>query len=280
MGEGRESNETAHCAFRLPYDLHIESKYKARVLVTNFTSDNKTLIFSNTTEEDVGFYLCSFHTFPYGILEKRIHVVQSGAFEFSKLSVDHLITKPGENVTFIYRSNSDVAVNRMTWERVQPDCVDLIIQCADSEMPIYGSDYQNRVHCISESSILLWDVTASDYGMYRFSYDMVNGENGTGWIKLTTNSYAPLFTKLHIIFIGSSAFLILIIVVILTYRRPSINTKTRLVRTQQMQIKVLLQQMIQSMSTANRLCKIELTTLYISELPQLILLISGIRIRI
>ncbi|KAG8133428.1 hypothetical protein E2320_011297 [Naja naja] len=60
----------------------------------------------------------------------------------------------------------------MTWERVQPDCVDLIIQCADSEMPIYGSDYQNRVHCISESSILLWDVTASDYGMYRFSYDM------------------------------------------------------------------------------------------------------------
>ncbi|KAG8133430.1 hypothetical protein E2320_011297, partial [Naja naja] len=29
---------------------------------------------------------------------------------------------------------------------------------------------------------------------------------------------SPLFTKLHIIFIGSSAFLILIIVVILTYR--------------------------------------------------------------
>uniref|UniRef100_A0A8C5RMA5 Ig-like domain-containing protein n=1 Tax=Laticauda laticaudata TaxID=8630 RepID=A0A8C5RMA5_LATLA len=186
----KEENQTKKliAAFRLPYDLHIESKYKARVLVTNFTSDNKTLIFSNTTEEDVGFYLCSFHTFPYGILEKTIHVVQFGAFEFSKLSVDHLITKPGENVTFKYRSNSDVAVNRMTWERVQPDCVDLIIQCADSEMPVYGSDYQNRVECISESSVLLRDVTASDYGMYRFSYHKVNGENGTGWIKLITNS--------------------------------------------------------------------------------------------
>uniref|UniRef100_A0A670ZPU8 Ig-like domain-containing protein n=1 Tax=Pseudonaja textilis TaxID=8673 RepID=A0A670ZPU8_PSETE len=76
----KEENQTKQliAVFRLPYDLHIESKYKARVLVTNFTSDNKTLIFSNTTEEDVGFYLCSFHTFPYGILEKTIHVVQSG----------------------------------------------------------------------------------------------------------------------------------------------------------------------------------------------------------
>ncbi|XP_070798519.1 CD226 antigen [Pituophis catenifer annectens] len=218
-------------AFRLPYDLHIGSNYKGRVMVTNFTSDNKTLIFSNTTEEDVGFYLCSFHTFPYGILEKTIQVVQSaGAFEFSKLPIHHLTTKPGENVTFESWSNSDVAVNRMTWEKVQPDCIDLIIQCADSEMPVYGLDYQNRVDCISESSIVLWNVTASDYGMYRFSYDKVNGENGTGWIKLTTNSYAPIFTKLHMIVIGSGAFLILVIVVLLIYRSFYVTKKRKRIK--------------------------------------------------
>ncbi|XP_013919714.1 PREDICTED: CD226 antigen [Thamnophis sirtalis] len=228
----KEENQTKQliAAFRLPYDLHIESNYKARVLVTNFTSDNKTLIFSNATEKDVGFYLCSFHTFPHGILEKTIHVVQSGAFEFSNLSIHHLITKPGENVTFKYPFNSDVAVNQMTWERVQPDCIDLIIQCADSEMPIYGSDYQNRVDCISESSFVLLDVTASDYGMYRFSYDKVNGENGTGWIKLSSNNFEPLFTKLHIIFIGSGAFLILIILIILIYRSFCVTKKRKRIK--------------------------------------------------
>ncbi|XP_063156023.1 CD226 antigen [Candoia aspera] len=203
--------------FRLPYDLHIESNYKARVQVTNLTLNNKSLVFSNTSEKDVGFYQCSFHTFPYGIWEKRIHVVQSGPFELPDSSNHHVTTELGENVTFTYWYDSDIAVNRVTLERVQLDCVDFIIQCVDSEMSIYGSDYQNRVDCISErnNSIVLWHVTASDFGMYRYSYNKVNGENGTGWIKLTINSHAPWITQLHMILIvGIAAFLILAIVVI------------------------------------------------------------------
>ncbi|KAM3838847.1 CD226 antigen [Vipera latastei] len=228
----KEENQSKSsiAVFRLPYDLHIESNYKARILVTNFTSNNKTLIFSKATEEDAGFYRCTFHAFPNGIWEKMIHVVQSGTFEFPNLSIHHLITKPGENVTFEYRSNSDVAANRVTWERVQSDCIDFIIQCEDSEMPVYGSDYQNRVDCISASSIVLWHVTASDFGMYRFSYNKVNGENGIGWIKLMINSHAPLFTKLHMIFIGSAAFLILVIVILLIYRSCCVAKKRKRIK--------------------------------------------------
>lgn len=76
----KEENQSKSsiAVFRLPYDLHIESNYKARILVTNFTSNNKTLIFSKATEEDAGFYRCTFHAFPDGIWEKTIHVVQSG----------------------------------------------------------------------------------------------------------------------------------------------------------------------------------------------------------
>ncbi|XP_007439992.3 CD226 antigen [Python bivittatus] len=220
----KEENEKKRiiAVFRLPYDLYIESNYKARVQVTNLTSNNKSLVFNNTSEADVGFYQCSFHTFPYGIWEKRIHVVQSGPFELPDLSKYHVTTEPGQNVTFTYRNDSDVAVNQVTWERVQPDCIDFIIQCADSEMPIYGSDYENRVDCSSErnSSIVLWHVTPSDSGMYRYSYNKVNGENGTGWIKLTINSHVPMITMLHmILFFGIAAFLMLAITVILSRRK-------------------------------------------------------------
>lgn len=64
--------------FKLPSDLHIESKYKDRVHVVNHTTNNKSLIFNNATEADVGLYRCSFQVFPDGNWEKRIQVVRPG----------------------------------------------------------------------------------------------------------------------------------------------------------------------------------------------------------
>ncbi|KAL8182367.1 UNVERIFIED_CONTAM: hypothetical protein K2H54_055031 [Gekko kuhli] len=64
--------------FRLPHDLHITSRYQGRVNIVNRTVNDKSLVFKSTTEADIGFYVCSFQSFPYGIWEKRVKVVQSG----------------------------------------------------------------------------------------------------------------------------------------------------------------------------------------------------------
>ncbi|KAF7245126.1 hypothetical protein EYD10_08639, partial [Varanus komodoensis] len=73
----KDNDKEKIAVFKIPYQLHVESRYKFKVHVSNTTLSNKSLVFSNATEEDTGFYLCSFQTFPHGLWEKRIEVVQS-----------------------------------------------------------------------------------------------------------------------------------------------------------------------------------------------------------
>lgn len=80
MSWSKEKNGTKEniAVFRLPYDLFIANGYNTRVHITNDTTNNKSLVFNNADKEDVGFYICSFHTYPLGSWEKRIQVLQSG----------------------------------------------------------------------------------------------------------------------------------------------------------------------------------------------------------
>uniref|UniRef100_A0ACB8FCR0 Uncharacterized protein n=1 Tax=Sphaerodactylus townsendi TaxID=933632 RepID=A0ACB8FCR0_9SAUR len=64
--------------FKLPHSLHITSIYEGRVNVINHTMNDKSLVFNNTTKADIGLYICSFQSFPHGIWEKKVQVVQAG----------------------------------------------------------------------------------------------------------------------------------------------------------------------------------------------------------
>ncbi|KAF7245125.1 hypothetical protein EYD10_08638 [Varanus komodoensis] len=98
-------------------------------------------------------------------------------------------TKPGENVTFTLSYEPNITVNQVIWKRIRPDRMDFIVCCVNSNMPIYGSDYQDRAKTdcamnTNNTSVVLWNITASDSGKYHCSYTGANGRNASGWIEL------------------------------------------------------------------------------------------------
>ncbi|XP_003219772.2 CD226 antigen [Anolis carolinensis] len=216
-GKGKENI----AVFKLPYDLYIESRYLFRVNVGNVTTNNKSLIFDNTTEEDIGFYLCSFQTFPHGTWEKRIQVVRSDEFS-SRVFLDphalegSLAIELGGKITITQWHDPDIVVNRVVWEWIQIDHVDLISLCLNSAMPIYGSDYQERAktHCANQANttLVLWNITFSDSGIYRCSFSGGNGKDATGWTKLIVKSNDPLVSIQRIVYITGAAIILLIII--------------------------------------------------------------------
>ncbi|XP_066480537.1 CD226 antigen, partial [Tiliqua scincoides] len=210
---------------QLPRNLHIESKYQNRVDIVKQTSNNKSLVFTNATEADIGYYHCSFTLFPQGIWEKRIHVVQSGDFEPHVLPAFHLAMKLERRANFTCQHDSEVAVNQVIWEKVQVDSVDLVVQCDESGTAIRGAEYEERVEidCANRASstMTLENVTASDFGIYRCHYIGANGENTTGWIKLenTTgwiiNGTRPLDYDQAVFFIAGGTVTATILLIIL-----------------------------------------------------------------
>lgn len=77
--------------FRLPHDLHITSPYVGRVNIVNHPVNDKSLVFNSTTEADNDLYVCSFQSFPYGIWEKRVQVVQSGKLKGFLIVLEDLV---------------------------------------------------------------------------------------------------------------------------------------------------------------------------------------------
>nr|XP_056710922.1 CD226 antigen [Euleptes europaea] len=193
--------------FRLPHDLHITSTYEGRVNVVNHTMNDKSLVFNSTTKADIGLYVCSFQTFPHGIWEKRVQVVQSGNFTSPFSPASQVIIEPGKNATFRCGTDLVIAMNRVTWERVRDDTVDTIVQCAQGQS-IHGSDYEERVEvdCATQANtIVLWNVTTSDSGMFRCCYIGASGESGAHWTKLTVTVNVPLDYKQNIFAIAGGA---------------------------------------------------------------------------
>ncbi|XP_053102072.1 CD226 antigen [Hemicordylus capensis] len=222
----KSNNKEKIAVFRPPFDLHIQGNYTDRVRVVNHMLNNKSLVFNYTTEADIGFYLCSFQAFPYGIWEKRIQVVQSGDFQPEVLPALHVVTEPGSNVIFACLYDPELTVNKVIWEKVQVDCVDLVVQCVPFGTSVYGSDYQDRVEidCATQanSTMLLWNVTALDSGIYRCHYTGANGSN-LSWTKLIVNfnGPAPLDYEHNVFFIiggaaGATVLLMIILAIVVT----------------------------------------------------------------
>ncbi|XP_048363187.1 LOW QUALITY PROTEIN: CD226 antigen [Sphaerodactylus townsendi] len=217
--------------FKLPHSLHITSIYEGRVNVINHTMNDKSLVFNNTTKADIGLYICSFQSFPHGIWEKKVQVVQAGNFTPPFSAASHVIIEPGKNVTFRCGADLAITMNRVTWERVHDGTVDTVVQCTQLRQSIHGSDYEERVeiNCATQANtIVLWNVTESDSGMFRCCYTGASGESGAHWTKLTVTFNVPLVYKQNIIAIaGGSAvgtailllMLILSIVATVVHRR-------------------------------------------------------------
>uniref|UniRef100_A0A663F1Q4 CD226 molecule n=1 Tax=Aquila chrysaetos chrysaetos TaxID=223781 RepID=A0A663F1Q4_AQUCH len=153
------------------YGIHIEDKYNGRIYFENASREDKSLSFIKSTLEDVGLYFCSIVTYPDGIWEKVIEIIQADAFEVSEKQNNPMFTKPGGNVAFTCPYKIGDSVQQVMWERIKADRVDIVVLCNSSGKRSFGSDFKERtlVDCSDQanSTIVIQNFTASDFATYR-----------------------------------------------------------------------------------------------------------------
>ncbi|XP_072707690.1 CD226 antigen [Ciconia boyciana] len=194
------------------YGVHIEDKYNGRIYFENASREDKSLSFIKSTLEDVGLYFCSIVTYPDGIWEKVIEIIQPDAFEVSEKQNNPVFTKPGGNVTFTCPYKIGDSVQQVMWERIKADQVDTIALCNSSGKQSFGSDFEAHtlVDCSDQanSMIIIQNITTSDFATYRC---IATGRNKTYVMSFTIA--ATWDPKWFIIYIagGISAAVLLLV---------------------------------------------------------------------
>ncbi|NXV75516.1 CD226 protein, partial [Atlantisia rogersi] len=166
------------------YGIHIEDKYNGRIYFENASREDKSLFFIKSTLEDIGLYFCSVVTYPDGIWEKVIEIIQpdkscclsflcfsTDAFEVSQKQNNHVFAKPGGIITFTCPYKTGDSVQQVMWERLKADQVDTIAVCNSSGKQSFGSDFRGRalVDCFGQASstLVIQNITGSDFATYR-----------------------------------------------------------------------------------------------------------------
>ncbi|NXT76273.1 CD226 protein, partial [Zapornia atra] len=153
------------------YGIHIEDKYKGRIYFESASREDKSLFFIKSTLEDIGLYFCSVVTYPDGIWEKVIEIIQPHAFEVSQKQNNHVFAKPGGTVTFTCPYKIGDSVQQVMWERLKADQVDTVAVCNSSGKQSFGLDFRGRalVDCSGQASpmLVIRNITASDFATYR-----------------------------------------------------------------------------------------------------------------
>ncbi|PKU47495.1 hypothetical protein llap_2235 [Limosa lapponica baueri] len=198
------------------HGIHIEDKYNRRIYFENASREDKSLSFIKSTLEDVGLYFCSIVTYPDGVWEKVIEIIQPDAFEVSEKQNNHIFTKPGGNVAFTCPYKIGDLVQQVLWERIKADQVDTVVLCHSSGKQRFGSDFKERtlVDCsdLANSTIIIQNTTDSDFATYRC---VATGRNKTYVMSFTVA--ATWDHKFFIIYIAggiSAAVLLLVFLLI------------------------------------------------------------------
>ncbi|KAM6281300.1 CD226 antigen [Porphyrio hochstetteri] len=124
-----------------------------------------------STLEDIGLYFCSVVTYPDGIWEKVIEVIQPDAFEVSQKQNNHVFAKPGGNVTLTCPYKIGDSVQQVMWERLKADQADTVAVCNSSGKQSFGSGFRGRalMDCSDQASsmLVIQNITAPDFATYR-----------------------------------------------------------------------------------------------------------------
>ncbi|XP_036179215.1 CD226 antigen isoform X1 [Myotis myotis] len=178
--------------FHPTFGSEIREPYVGRVYFLKSTSgpNDMMLAFHNASEADVGSYSCLLEIFPYGSWEKVIQVVPSDSFEIAVPLNSHVVSEPGENITFMYEPQMKGPLQQVTWEKVQSHQIDLLISCNLSQGRSFPSRFRRQIlsNCsqgMRRSFILMPHVVASDSGLYRCCFKASTGENETFVVRLT-----------------------------------------------------------------------------------------------
>ncbi|XP_010853514.1 PREDICTED: CD226 antigen [Bison bison bison] len=199
----------------------IREAYTDRVYFSNHTmaSNDMTLSFHNASEADVGFYSCLLHTFPHGTWEKVIQVVPPDSFEDAGPPNSQMVSEPGKNITLTCEPRENHLLEEVSWEKIQPQQIDLLISCNLSQGRNYTSKYPRQIlsNCnkgMKKAFVTMPNVIGSDSGLYRCGFKASTGEKETFVMRLTVtngetkNSYIP--------FVAGGAVLLFLLVILIT----------------------------------------------------------------
>ncbi|XP_029448546.1 CD226 antigen isoform X2 [Rhinatrema bivittatum] len=204
------------------HGVHIDTMYKEKVDFANVSSSSRdmSLQFHRTSAADMGYYYCSVHTFPDGIWEKVIKVVQSDDFGVAVAALHHVFAEPGQNVTFSCQYTLGSKVKQVTWEKIRGGQIDTIASCNLSDGKIYGSDYKARmlVDCpnlTDSSTVVIQNVSTIDEGLYHCRFDADTG-NQTFVMNLTINKEIMHHLFIPLVAGGGGLLLLFILITIIT----------------------------------------------------------------
>lgn len=123
-----------------------------------------------------------------------LHVINcfffSDSFETNVSSNSHMVSEPGDNITFTCELQTKWPTRQVRWEKIQPHQIDHLTSCNLSQGRSYPSKYRRQIlsNCsagVTRSSIIIPQVVASDSGLYRCVLQPGTGENETFVIALT-----------------------------------------------------------------------------------------------
>ncbi|XP_069076000.1 CD226 antigen isoform X2 [Pleurodeles waltl] len=210
--------------FNTRHGVHVPEIYKDRIgfAKTDKDSKDKSLLFSDTLFSDLGTYTCSVHTFPEGIWEKTIQVIQADHLEgFTPSSFTYAATL-GQNASFSCACTLGDSVKQITWEKLREEAQTTVALCSLSKglvLKHYGVDHRHRslVVCngLQNSTLTIWNVVASDEGIYRCHF-ATNKVNQTILISLNISSGSSHSSNIIFVFGSAAALTVLMIIILIS----------------------------------------------------------------
>ncbi|XP_069816222.1 CD226 antigen isoform X2 [Dendropsophus ebraccatus] len=156
------------------YGKYISQKYMSRLsFVAENSASNVSITLKETSEADIGIYVCYLVLFPTGTMKKVIAVQ---ADDFGPIvPSSHQNFKENSNITlnFLYTSLGDV--KKVIIQRFTNGKIDLVASCEHSRYGrnhlSYGFDFINRsfVNCsdIQNVTVKIHQASITDEGLYQ-----------------------------------------------------------------------------------------------------------------
>ncbi|KAI4555286.1 hypothetical protein MJG53_015987 [Ovis ammon polii x Ovis aries] len=171
---------------------------------------------------DFGFWTCD-DCFQLSVLYVQIR----DNFEDAGPPNSQMVSEPGKNFTLTCEPRENLLLEEVSWEKIQPQQIDLLISCNVSQGRSYTSKYPRQIlsNCnkdMKKAFVTIPNVIGSDSGLYRCGFKASPGEKENFVIRLTVtdgetkNTYIP--------FVAGGAVLLLLLVLIttitvITYKR-------------------------------------------------------------
>ncbi|KAB0378550.1 hypothetical protein FD755_010128 [Muntiacus reevesi] len=112
------------------------------------------------------------------------------SFEDAGPPNSQMVSEPGKNVTLTCQPKEKCLLEEVSWEKIQPQQIDVLISCNLSHGRSYTSKYPRQIlsncsHGMKKTFITIPNVTGSDSGLYRCGFKASTGEKETFVMRLT-----------------------------------------------------------------------------------------------